>query len=358
MNDHHRAFRDMQMAEDYFIGLDEACLAIAAPDNRTGHLTLQLCMTQPHMTLNSVTMQSVTTLRSTSDSASFLIEGTNRWWWHLYASPLIHALGKYPFYDNRLSGSSHTHPFSSDAKFEFIWLGLSCGPIGIGDEIGKENVALIRRVALRDGEIVKPDVPCRPLDKCFCYNPRLLQNDRGVAVYSYSKVDSAAAYPIYYMLVFNVHPFGRKVRMTVALTEIAEIDSAQPEAPYYVYDYFKKRGCIVNAGTAQVYAMARRKFFYHIIAPIVEGAAMIGDTAMHITGSRQLITGIDIRKDRVIFQCIRDKHPGISVITLYLSEMPQEVLLENTRIAFEWRAGLLKFEIGATLSAAEIVILR
>ena len=163
MNDRHSVFKDFYLGPSYFEALDEVCREIPIQDNTCGHLTVQLCMTQPHMTLNSVTMASVTSIRSTSDSDSFFVEGTKRWWWHMYSSRFIQALGKYAFYDNRLTSKSYTHPLSPYSKFEMIWLGLSCGPIGIGDPIGKENIELIRRVIKEDGEIIKPDCSiCTP----------------------------------------------------------------------------------------------------------------------------------------------------------------------------------------------------
>ena len=44
---------------------------------------------------------------------------------------------------------------------------LSAGPVGIGDAIGKENKANIFKSVRADGVIVKPDVPCVPLDQCY-----------------------------------------------------------------------------------------------------------------------------------------------------------------------------------------------
>jgi hypothetical protein len=44
---------------------------------------------------------------------------------------------------------------------------LSAGPVGIGDAIGKENKANIFKSVRTDGVIVKPDVPCVPLDQCY-----------------------------------------------------------------------------------------------------------------------------------------------------------------------------------------------
>ncbi|PKM65337.1 MAG: hypothetical protein CVU95_15485 [Firmicutes bacterium HGW-Firmicutes-2] len=203
---------------EYFEGLDEACLETPSCNNESGHLSLQFCMTQPHMTLNSVKMQSVTSIRSTSDSNSFFVEGPKRWRWHLYASKMIQALGKYAFYDNKRSGKSSYILPNKYAKFEMIWLGLSYGPIGIGDQLGKENMALIKKVIKADGEIIKPDVPAVPLDACYIYKPYDVSSKKGVTVISYSQITSnIESYKVLYLLSFNMNPIGKKVTTTYAL---------------------------------------------------------------------------------------------------------------------------------------------
>ena len=132
MNDHHQAFRKIETAEGYFEGLDQASLDTEASCNQCGHLSLQLCMSQPHITMMSVGMQSVSHIRSTSDSKSFFVEGKKRWRWHLYSSLLIHSLGKYPFYDRRITGSFNLTT-NKRIEFELIWIALSGGPMGFGD---------------------------------------------------------------------------------------------------------------------------------------------------------------------------------------------------------------------------------
>lgn len=298
MNDRHSAFKDLTLGSAYFEALDEACREIPADANACGHLTVQLCMTQPHMTLNSVTMASVTSIRSTSDSDSFFVEGTKRWWWHLYSSRLIQALGKYAFYDNRFTSKSHIHPLSAYSKFEMIWLGLSCGPIGIGDPIGKENIELIRRVIKENGEIIKPDVPSVPLDQCYLYNPNTIQSERGVTVYSHSTLNDGGEnpYTVYYLLTFNVHPFGREVQMDFRLEEAG----AKEEPMYALYDFFSEKVSTVSARSVNNFVMQRRKFYYHITAPIEGGVAFLGDRSKHVTCSRQLVHSIDFAKNEVI----------------------------------------------------------
>lgn len=361
MNDRHSAFKDLFMGPAYFEALDEACREIPASDNTCGHLTVQLCMTQPHMTLNSVTMASVTSIRSTSDSDSFFVEGTKRWWWHLYSSRFIQALGKYAFYDNRFTYKSFIHPLSSYSKFEMIWLGLSCGPIGIGDPIGKENIELIRRVVKENGEIIKPDFPAVPLDQCYLYNPYTIQSERGVTVYSHSMINDYETnpYTVYYLLTFNVHPFGREVRMDIRLEEAG----AKEEYMYALYDYFSEEVSVVSALSVQSFIMKRRKFFYHIAAPIERGVAFLGDRTKHVSCSRQLVKQIVFKDSEVIVQVyperrVQEKDRNSMPITLkkrkkraedaastwvfYCQTKPKEVFIDGMPVDVFWEEPILK----------------
>lgn len=347
MNDKHSAFRDIEAGSAYFKALDNTCKGIKVEGNELGHLTVQLCMTQPHMTLNSVSMESVTSIRSTSDSNSFFIEGTYRWWWHLYSSKLIQALGKYPFYDNRLSYKNHIFPFSAYSKFEFIWLGLSCGPIGIGDPMGKENVKLIRRVVKSDGEIIKPDIPCVPLDKCYLYNSRDIENDKGVTVFSHSDLkihdSDEKIYRVFYFLTFNVHPFARRVDASISIMDTG----LERNRKYILYDFFRADKRLVEDRDINVYSLKRREFYYHIAAPLVSGFAVLGNVSKHVSCSSQLIKSlsIDEKSAEIIFfeDCGRHER---SKWRFYSEMIPKEILVNGKECAYIFDNNIIEVEIG------------
>jgi len=357
MNDRHSAFKDYFIGPEYFEALDEVCREIPNADNSCGHLTVQLCMTQPHMTLNSVAMEAVTSIRSTSDSYSFFVEGTKRWWWHLYSSRFIQALGKFAFYDNRLTSIIHTHPLSSYPKLEMIWLGLSCGPIGIGDPIGKENTGLIRRVVKNDGEIIKPDFPAVPLDRCYLYNPYTIRSDRGITVCSLSEIDEGEKnkYTVRYLLTFNVHPLERKVHMEFQLKEAG----ADEDHLYVLYDYFSEDFNVVSAFSTNYFVMRRKKFYYHIAAPIERGLAFLGDRTKHVTCSRQLVRKITFtdygmsvevyseiknsRSESMTLKKRRKKETEATPVWIfYCRKEPRVVIFDEKRTEVCWKDGILK----------------
>jgi len=347
MYDNHSGFSHMKLGNAYFEALNESCNETPAEANKSGSLSIQFCMTQPHMTLYSVTMESVTSIRSTSDSNSFFVEGTKRWWWHMYSSKFIQALGKYAFYDNRQSYKSYVHPFSSFSRFELIWLGLSCGPIGIGDPIGKENVELLHRVIKEDGEIIKPDLPSQPLDQCYLFNPHSMKAQRGLANYSYSDIKligKEEGYRVYYMLLFNAHPFGRKVSMDYSLSELDSIS----DRDYLIYDYFNGKYDVVSGRYLNHYTMRRRKFYYHIITPIECGFGYIGDVSKHVTCSNQLISSIDLSSSflKAEISYINSYRP--SRMLIYSQLAPCEVTVDGKPLDYSYKDQLIRIDLDAS----------
>lgn len=342
MNDRHSAFRDFFAGPEYFEALDQVSRETPCADNACGHLTMHLCMTQPHMTMNSASMPSVTCIRSTSDSQSFFVEGATRWWWHLNSSRFIQAMGKYAFYDNRLTMKRHTHPFTSYPKLEVILLGLSCGPIGIGDPIGKENAELIWRAAMEDGEIIKPDFPAVLLDKCYLYNPHALNSERGVTVYSASEIGCKGncRYSVLYILTMNIHPLERKVEMEFSLREAGAVEGLS----YALYDYFSGDAKVVLTDNVNSFAMRRKKFFYHVAAPVMNGIGFLGDSSKHVTCSSQLVQNVCFTESGVkvkINKKARKMQPE-PVWIFYCADRPKEVLADGSPAEMLWKDGILK----------------
>lgn len=337
MEVHHKAFRNQELVTEYFKALDDCLMEIESEENACDHITLQLCMTRPSMTLHASTMQSVTTIRSTCDSDSFFVEGTKRWWWHLYASRLIHTLGKYAFYDNRYTSKNHLHPFASYSRFEMIWLALLCGPIGIGDKIGKENVTLLKKVSCQDGRIIKPDYSAIPLDQCYLYNPHRMNGDKGVLVYTKSDVPSNEhMYPIYYTLAFSLNPIGKVVMMDYRVKEIVDGVAGM----YAIYDYMKGTIEVVEGTKLRHYRLKGKIFRYELLARIEQQVAFLGDVSKHVAGSGQLIHKIMINKNEVIVKGVYPQD-GESHWVFYSKRCPK-----NIRITHENSVGRECYQVG------------
>lgn len=360
----HSAFEDLEQGPAYFRALDDALLATKAESNKCGHLTLQLCMALPSITLLSSGMSSVTSIRSTSDANSFLIEGPTRWRWHLYSSVLIQAMGKYAFFDNRFSYRSYLHPFSSWSRFEMIWLALGCGPIGLGDEMGKENVELLQRVVNTDGEILKPDEPCVPLDQCYLDNPNARRTQKGVTVYTSSLIagmereqqggglggsagstvegsvggsnqgiggdtgsGAGAGYRVWYVLSFNCHPFWREVYVSFSLSELDELEAGE----YALYDYGSQQ--VIRTGDRQLHHMRLkgREFRYQLAAPVVAGRAFFGDVSKHVSASGQIVRSAVLTADDMSLRLAYTPDSECR-LAIYTPDRPATVLFGGAEI--------------------------
>jgi hypothetical protein len=115
-------------------------------------MTMQYCMALPCFFMEGSRYENLTTIRASNDGF-----GPTRWNDFLYTSRLASSLGLWPWSD----------VFSSAESDNVLLATLSAGPVGIGDAIGKESKANIFKSVRADGVIVKPDVPCVPLDQCY-----------------------------------------------------------------------------------------------------------------------------------------------------------------------------------------------
>ncbi len=115
-------------------------------------ITMQYCMAYPCYFMEGSRYDNLATIRTSNDRFQ-----PSRWNDFLYTSRLAYSLGLWPWSD----------VFNSPETNNFLLATLSAGPVGIGDAIGKENQANIFKSVRADGVIVKPDVPCVPLDQCY-----------------------------------------------------------------------------------------------------------------------------------------------------------------------------------------------
>ncbi|MBN2221826.1 MAG: hypothetical protein JW708_06405, partial [Vallitaleaceae bacterium] len=347
MNDHHQAFRKIETAEAYFEGLDQALLDTPAACNQCGHLSLQLCMSQPHITMMSVGMQSVSHIRSTSDSKSFFVEGKKRWRWHLYSSLLIHSLGKYPFYDQR-----NTDPFNLTTnrhiEFELIWIALSGGPMGFGDRIGRENKELIYRFVRPNGEILRPDQVALPLDRCFWTNFEKRKMNEAATVVACSAIHNLhgrASYKLYYLLDMNISKTLKRAKTFYHFAEILEEDEIRKKQNYVLFDRRSEEIQVIQEDQALKSISGFRIYQYRCVAPIQKGFAFFGDCNKAVSASSQLFSQIHFEENTLRFTILRREKELSSRIVLYSKSSPNQVTIDGEVIPFIYQKEKVEFEI-------------
>jgi hypothetical protein len=130
--------------DEFAEGMANACAAQG--------LTMQYCMATPRFFLEGVKFPNLTTIRTSDDRFD-----PRKWPRFLFESQLATSLGIAPWCD----------VFKSGELGNMTVAVLSCGPVGTGDAIGKENIENIHKAAMPDGTIVKPDFPLQPTDETY-----------------------------------------------------------------------------------------------------------------------------------------------------------------------------------------------
>ena len=118
---------------------------MAAACQRHG-LTMQYCMAPARMFLQGAKYPNLTTIRVSDDRFE-----RKKWNNFLYTSMLAEAVGRWPWVD----------VFKSTEIDNLRLSVLSAGPVGVGDEIGKESKENLMQAVRPDGVIVKPDAAHR-----------------------------------------------------------------------------------------------------------------------------------------------------------------------------------------------------
>lgn len=205
----------------------------------------------------------VTTIRASTDRFS-----RANWTSFLYASRLASALGLWPF----------TDVFLSSETDNLLVANLSAGPLGVGDRLGAVDGANLLRAVRPDGTVIKPDAPLVPVDDVY------LREARGgtgpmVAATRTDFGEYAAAY---------VFAFARDAERAVEFRPSALGVAGRA----YVYDYFQRRGRVVEAGEIFADTMEADRAYYIAVPVGPSGVALVGDAGHFVPLGRQRIPRI------------------------------------------------------------------
>lgn len=279
-------------------------------------LNLQWCMATPADFMEAATLPRVASIRTSGDYRYLFDNGLN-WVWFLQVNALARALGLLPFKDVFIShGPTPDHPGEPYAEVEALLAALSAGPVGIGDQIGQCDAAVVMRTCREDGVLVKPDVPVAALDRCFRYNaffnPVVLAGDAWSA---------HPAGPWRYVVALNAH-LGRQ-RLATAV-HLDELGPAPPAGPVVAYDWRRRTWSRLAGDGGWDVALDFQDWDYRVVCPWLDGIAVIGDVAKYACAGDRRLSGIARDADGLRFDVLGA--PGATVtVTGCAEDAPRRV---------------------------------
>ena len=259
-------------AREWQEGIDRAAAARG--------ITLQWCMATPADFLQTSTLESLTSIRTSGDHG-YLIGPGELWAWFLLTNALARALGLRPYKD--VFRSDRSSP-DQHVEVEALLSALSTGPVGIGDPLGRADREIVLRTCREDGVLVRPDVPIAAVDRCFAEHPVA----RHVPLVAEAWTDHAAGRWIY-ALALNV---SRTEERLDELIELSALGSAAPRGPVACWDWRAGTATRLEPEEGWRIALDPLDWDLRVLAPILpSGVAVFGDpTRYAMAGDARLAT--------------------------------------------------------------------
>ncbi len=229
-------------------------------------ITMQYCMPYPCYFLQGSRYPNLTTIRVSDDG--FCPPRYNNF---LYVSRLAFSMGIWPWSDVYRSAQMNDVLLST----------LSAGPVGIGDEIGREDTNNLFRAVRADGVIVKPDVPALPLDECYMADAR--HEDSPLVAATYTDHDGLKTV---YAIAFN-RSKSDDGQLHFTPRELGF------DQPVFVYDYFARNGRRLNPAETVSASLATNGTAYYIVAPFGKsGVAFLGDKGKFVSNGKERVAAL------------------------------------------------------------------
>jgi hypothetical protein len=228
-------------------------------------LDIQYCMPLPRDYLQSSLYGAVTNIRVSND-------GFDRTEWDdfLYGSHLAASVGLWPWADVTTSAMTSC----------LVLQVLSAGPVGVGDEIGTENVGNLQRVAMADGTIVKPDTTIVPTDATY------LSDAAGtggamVATTTSTHGSLTAAYVFAYSRSTTADASASIAPSSLGVTGTA-----------YVFNYFANTGTTVAANATYDVEVGYDGSYFLVVPVGPSGIGFLGDAGKFVSLGSQRISSL------------------------------------------------------------------
>jgi hypothetical protein len=251
-------------------------------DRAAGHrgLSLQWCMPSPADLCQSVTLRNVASVRTSGDHG-YLVSAGYLWAWFLYTNAFARALGLRPFKDVFFSDPSDP---AHHAEVEALLSALSTGPVGIGDRMGGADAAIVRRTCRADGLLVKPHTPVAALDRSF----RQWATGRGALLVGAAESRHAAG-TWHYVVTLNAGSSASSGRV-----ELADLGI---DGPVVVWDWRAQTLQVFDPSGGWDVALDPLDWDYRVVAPVVDGRAVVGDPALYATAGDTRIADVRLTAD-------------------------------------------------------------
>lgn len=254
--------------------------------------TLQWCMPSPADICQTVTLGNVTSIRTSGDHG-YLVSAGYLWAWFLYTNTFADALGLMPYKD-----VFHAEPDNPEAHadIESLLSALSTGPVGIGDRLGRTDPSIVRRTCRANGVLVKPDTPITAINRSF----RKWATSRGqLLTGTATSVKEGATW--FYVLTMNATEKPAAGR--IDLSDLDVFDRV------VAWNWRTQTADVLDADGGWDLALEGLDWDYRVLAPIIDGVAVIGDPALyatagdmrvhHVSGTRVGVVGPDDAFDLV-----------------------------------------------------------
>jgi hypothetical protein len=169
--------------------------------------------------------------------------------------------------------------FMSTERNNLLLATLSGGVVGIGDALGAEDAANLRRVMRADAVLVKPDAPLVPTDESMLAEAQGQQP----AMVAWTFTDHGGMRGLY------IFAYARGTGPQAASFTPASLGLS---GSTYVYDVFGESGRLLGPGERFTSDVSSGSYF--VVAPVgPSGVALLGDRGEFVSLGRKRISQLD-----------------------------------------------------------------
>jgi hypothetical protein len=253
-------------------------------------LTLQWCMATPADFLQTTTLSTLTSIRTSGDHG-YLIGPGELWAWFLITNAFARSLDLRPYKD--VFRSDRADP-EHHAEVEALLSALSTGPVGIGDPLGRADRDIVLRTCRDDGVIVRPDVALAAVDRCFAAHPVA----RTVPLVAEAWTDHPAGRWVY-AVTLNVSRAEERLDEVIGLSTLGE---STPTTAVVCWDW--RTGTVTRLDPSEGWRIALDPLDWdlRVLAPVLPGGiAVIGDPARYATAGDARLASVEALENGVRF---------------------------------------------------------